>query len=86
MNLDDSVVKKEEDPISDTDNLKLDRDPLEDTATPIKKAKLENEEITIKEEPETVVEETINETVECDICEKRFNNDVELDTHVRIHF
>ena len=56
MNLEDYVVKKEDttegDPISDTDNLKLDQDPLEDTATPIKKEKIEDEDITIKEEPE----------------------------------
>ena len=88
MNVEDSVVKKEDatehDPLSCANNIKLEQDPLEDIVTQIKKEKMEDKDI--KEEPGTDVEETINETVECDICEERFTNDVNLDRHVRTHF
>ena len=90
LNVEDSVVKKEDttehDPLSCANNIKVEQDPLEDITTQIKKEKIEDEDIAIKEEPETAMKETIKETVECDICEERFTNNVELDAHVRIHF
>ena len=87
LNVEDSVEKKEDttehDPLSCANNFKVEQDPLEDITTQIKMEKIEDEDITIKE---TLMEETVNDIVECDICEERFTNNVDLDAHVRIHF
>ena len=53
MNVEDIEIKKkegtEEDPLSGTNNL-IEQDPLEDYGPPVKKEKIEDEDIAFKEE------------------------------------